>query len=221
MPSKEIIEAERNRKKPVVPRKANIREQLLEAHKAERSRINGKSKRWEELIARIPVAVPTRGAEIGVWKGATSKQVLQKRPLTTLLMIDSWRRPPEGSRYAETPGTTQHRPQEVFDEAYEGVLAMAQRYGERGLVMAMYSKEAAEEVSNHSLDYVFIDAEHTYEGVKEDIALWSPKVKHGGWIGGHDYNNLPNFPGVKKAVDEAFPDGVELGADHVWFKRIL
>jgi hypothetical protein len=53
------------------------------------------------------------------------------------------------------------------------------------------------------------------------IKVWREKVKHGGWIGGHDYDNLPRHPGVKKAVVEAFPDGVELGADHVWFKRMF
>lgn len=223
MPSKEIIEQERERQRKREARrgKPNIREQLLAAHRAEWQRQNGKSRRWEELIARIPVSVPTRGAEIGVWSGATAKEVLMKRPLATHIMIDAWKVPAKNSLYANTPGVVQKKTQGDFENAYQRVVELAKRFRERAPIMRMYSKEAAKEIENHSLDYVFIDAEHTYEAVKEDIALWRDKVKHGGWLGGHDYDNLPKFPGVRQAVDEAFADGVEVGADHTWWRRML
>jgi hypothetical protein len=48
-------------------------------------------------------------------------------------------------------------------------------------------------------DIVYIDAEHTYEAVKKDIAMWRPMAQH--LIAGHDYGV---FPGVGKAVREAF-----------------
>jgi len=53
-----------------------------------------------------------------------------------------------------------------------------------------------------TLDIVFIDGDHEYEGVSNDIEAWLPKVKNGGIIAGHDYDTP--FPGVMKAVDEAF-----------------
>lgn len=52
-----------------------------------------------------------------------------------------------------------------------------------------------------SLDFVFIDADHSYGAVKSDIAAWYPKVREGGIIAGHDYTEPC---GVKQAVDEAF-----------------
>ncbi len=52
------------------------------------------------------------------------------------------------------------------------------------------------------LDMVFIDGDHTYEGVKKDIGAWLSKVKHYGILAGHDYN----WEGVKEAVNEAFGD---------------
>jgi len=52
---------------------------------------------------------------------------------------------------------------------------------------------------NRSLDFVFIDASHEYEDVKKDILAWYPKVKKGGFIGGHDYTT---FEGVTRAVNE-------------------
>jgi len=56
-------------------------------------------------------------------------------------------------------------------------------------------------------DFVFIDADHTYEMVKRDIQLWLPLVKKDGIIGGHDYgfpDEAVRWGGVQKAVDEMF-----------------
>lgn len=219
MPSKEIVERDRERRNKRLAKEPNIREKLLAQRKLDRQITKGKSRRWEELISRIPVAVETVGAEVGVWKGATAQQVLQKRPLNLHIMVDPWKRPDENSRYAKASGVVQKKDQEEFEEAFAEVQSIAKRYGKRAIIMREYSKDAVGKIEDHSLDYVFIDAEHTYEGVKEDIEFWLPKVKHGGWIGGHDYDNLPSHPGVKKAVDEAFPEGLELGADHTWWWR--
>lgn len=51
-----------------------------------------------------------------------------------------------------------------------------------------------------SLDFIFIDASHTYEAVKQDINAWFPKLKKGGMMAGHDYD----WPEVRRAVDEYF-----------------
>ena len=66
-----------------------------------------------------------------------------------------------------------------------------------------------------SLDFVFIDAEHTYDAVKQDIAAWEPKIKPGGWVMGHDY--CDKFPGVRQAVQERYGGReIALGPDDVW-----
>jgi hypothetical protein len=59
----------------------------------------------------------------------------------------------------------------------------------------------AAELAIGSFDFIYIDANHSYEEVREDLRLWFPKVKLGGIIGGHDYG-FSAFPGVKQAVDE-------------------
>lgn len=63
----------------------------------------------------------------------------------------------------------------------------------------LLSHEAAGIYEDGSLDFVFIDAGHAYDEIRRDISYWTPKVKKGGHIGGHDYTIKP---GVKKAVDE-------------------
>jgi predicted O-methyltransferase YrrM len=65
------------------------------------------------------------------------------------------------------------------------------------------SKAASKKFANESLDVVFIDLTHTYEAVKEDIKLWLPKVKKGGFIAGDDYHE--HWKGVIQAVDELLP----------------
>lgn len=60
--------------------------------------------------------------------------------------------------------------------------------------------QALQRFEDDSLDAVFIDADHNYEPVKNDIKNWVKKVKVGGILAGHDYYG--DHPGVKQAVDE-------------------
>ena len=60
------------------------------------------------------------------------------------------------------------------------------------------SVEAAKEFADESLDFIYIDATHTFEAVSQDLLAWWPKLKPGGLMAGHDY---PYFPGLKAAVD--------------------
>lgn len=66
--------------------------------------------------------------------------------------------------------------------------------------------------------FVFIDADHTYESVLEDIRAWAPRIKPGGIIAGHDLT--PTFPGVEKAVREHFGDGGFEAVGDCWRVRV-
>lgn len=77
------------------------------------------------------------------------------------------------------------------------------------------ANKAAVQVKDKSVDFVYIDANHSYTFVKDDINYWLPKVKAGGMIGGHDYDwtdkEHSDELAVKKAVDERFGDRVQYG----------
>lgn len=81
-----------------------------------------------------------------------------------------------------------------------------------------YSYEVDDKFSNREFDFLYIDAEHTYESVKKDLELYTPKVKRGGIIGGHDYTD--NWAGVRQAVDEAFGSPDIKYDDGSWIKYI-
>ena len=61
-----------------------------------------------------------------------------------------------------------------------------------------YSEIFVHTVDDDSLDVVYIDGDHSYGSVLQDINLWYPKIKQNGFLCGHDYD--PNHPGVIKAV---------------------
>jgi len=67
-----------------------------------------------------------------------------------------------------------------------------------------WSMKAVKRFADESLDFIYIDANHSYGYVKEDIREWSKKVKKGGVVSGHDYvNEHAGIPfGVKRAVNE-------------------
>lgn len=69
------------------------------------------------------------------------------------------------------------------------------------------SFDRANDFEDESIDFCFIDANHTYEFVKKDILAYLPKMKKGGIISGHDYNM--SHPGVIQAVNEIFVEEVE------------
>jgi hypothetical protein len=68
-----------------------------------------------------------------------------------------------------------------------------------------FSVDVARTIEDESLDWVYIDADHTYHSVKEDLNIWFPKVRKGGVVSGHDYVNYSKNGytfGVIEAVDE-------------------
>jgi hypothetical protein len=69
-------------------------------------------------------------------------------------------------------------------------------------------------INDNSIDFVYIDAIHTYESCLSDIKLWLPKIKTNFFIGGHDYHKKWN--GVMKAVDEVFGKPDLVFKDHSW-----
>lgn len=130
-----------------------------------------------------------RGAEIGILYADTSSHLLTEFPQLTLHCVDPF------LAYDE------YEPERTANQMsqYEQIaLSRLREFGDRAKMMKMKSLEAAPLIPNHSLDFVFIDALHTYEAVTEDIAAWYDKVRSGGLVAGHDYR----WDGVQKAVHE-------------------
>lgn len=131
--------------------------------------------------------------EIGVRKGQTGLHLLKTCPDLMWIGIDP---------YAVVENTGEEgyfahdeQSQEVF---FRLVSEAIEPYGNRALLWREYSAKAAQRLPDGSVDCVFIDGDHRYTYVKEDIELWMPKVAPGGWLTGHDID----WEMTKRAVDE-------------------
>jgi predicted O-methyltransferase YrrM len=128
--------------------------------------------------------------EIGCWKGKSSScmavNIVNSGKKVIFDCIDTWK------------GSSEHEEQgpELFEEFKKNMEPVKNFY----IAKQMTSVDAAKTYANNSLDFVWIDASHNYDDVKNDILAWKPKVKIGGILGGDDY--YKNWPGVIQAVDE-------------------
>jgi predicted O-methyltransferase YrrM len=138
-------------------------------------------KNREALINHFAELGFTKGAEIGVAQGNNSERMLKLIPNLELICVDCY-----GKGWAPYMEATRERL-----APYNATLIVKK------------SVDAAPDVPDGSLDFVYIDAEHSYKSVKEDIAAWAPKVRTGGIVSGHDYYvTKKGNTGVIQAVDE-------------------
>jgi len=110
-----------------------------------------------------------RGAEIGVDRGRFSEYMLKYNEGMSLLCVDPWRWKLRG------------------EARYQSTLRRLAPYGERATVIRKDSFDAVHDVEDESLDFVYIDGDHTFDYVMTDIIWWAKKVRIGGMVSGHDY----------------------------------
>lgn len=174
----------------------------------------------DAILSRLPApgTSPLLGAEIGVGSGELTRYLSVARPDLRLILVDSWQVRAANDPYriqseqVGDPNGTRNAKQVGRDEA--DARRVANEHGHR--VIHTDSLSASLQVPDASLDFVFIDADHRYESCLVDCLAWLPKVKPGGWIGGHDIDRFRDN-GVRRAVDEfARRSGLSIYTDQGW-----
>lgn len=181
-------------------------------------------RRWDVVAGLCQSIGAKTFVEVGCKEGRTTGFVLANCPDIHVIAIDPW--------------VTQEAGDDPTRETYEAwdfekiERTFWENVGEhknRCRMIRATSKDAAEayfemrtgpfgyaENCVKELDVVFIDALHDYDSVMQDISLWWPKVREGGFICGHDFQH--KFPGVMRAVADHFPlMRVGVCPDSVWF----
>ena len=120
-----------------------------------------------------------KGVEIGTYKGEFA-EVIAKSGLE-LYGVDPWLSYPNYLYFSKY-----EQDQVVLNEQYEESKRVLKPYPNAHLIRKM-SMDALEDFEDESLDFVYIDGNHTFRYVAEDIAEWTKKVKKGGIVCGHDY----------------------------------
>jgi hypothetical protein len=162
-------------------------------------------------------ALTERGVEVGSGAGEFATTVLRHWQGRQLTLIDFWA--PQGhDAYLDCCNVT--RTEHAANRTAAACLAAKDH---RVRLLEGLSPDAAGQFENATLDYVYIDGNHAYLAVREDLRAWNPKVRPGGLLAGHDYlDGVRNgcLFGVKTAVDE-FAEGLGIAvsfttADAPW-----
>ncbi len=157
----------------------------------------------KDIIKALPKGLIC--AEVGVWSGLFSMVIAQYGRPKEHFLVDNWL---SGTDSATT----------AYDGTKKcfGALRKTFRRHQRGIVRGTTrivmgrSPDVSEYFKDNYLDFVYIDADHSYEAVLKDITAWYEKVRPGGVVAGHDYNFLGNEwnrpeckeMGVARAVNE-------------------
>ena len=148
----------------------------------------------------------THGAELGLLKGETFFFLLRHCPGLHMIGVDLWAEQPDN------PGIETYTQMHYKHEYWAEVVTEMARGNDRARIIRDYTVEAAKQVDDGSLDFVFIDADHCR--VAADIEAWRPKLKPGGKLCGHDINWLP----VKNDVDRLIVD-YDIGPNQCWLEK--
>ena len=159
-------------------------------------------RRWDVIAGLCQSINAKTFVEVGCREGRTTGFVLANCPDIHVVAIDPWMAQPRLAVHDDPKRETY----EDWDfEAIER--EFWENVGEHKKRCTMWmrgSASAAPQVAKDhaSVDVVFIDALHDYASVVQDISLWWPLVREGGFLVLHDFNH--NWPGVMRAVADSF-----------------
>lgn len=146
--------------------------------------------------------------EIGSYTGESTQYFAESGKFKEIYCIDPWT-----NGYDDTVVVSSHCDFAIVEEEFDARMAPFDFIKK----IKNYSSRAAGDFSPSSLDLVYIDGNHAYDYVIDDIQLWLPKVKKGGYLAGHDYGIRD---GVKPAVNKLLGDPEIVFSDTTWVFRI-
>lgn len=149
--------------------------------------------------------------EIGSYQGESTVIFAQNfKNLNKLFAVDPWM-----NGYAPGDVCSDTYPMNMVESNFDI------RISEHPIIIKkkMKSSDFIKEVDDYSMDFVYIDGDHSYNSCKQDILMWLPKIKKNGIIAGHDYLSSC-FLGVVTAVDEIFGSPDKIYEDTSWIKKL-
>lgn len=150
------------------------------------------------------------GCELGVCKGFTLRYFLDLAPeISKVYAVDSW------TPYMDWWGPIT---QQMVDNWREYAMTLLGPYTDKIEILEMDSIKASTVIADNSLDYIFIDGDHSYQAVCIDLANYYNKVKSGGIFAGHDWH----LPDVNHAVNDFrnhfnITNQIHFTESNVWF----
>ena len=140
---------------------------------------SGRVELWTRFVAESQAASV---AEIGVYRGQFAAKLLDGCPsIATYYMIDPWRHLDDWNKPA-------NKSDDVFDGFYREAMERTSEHEAKRVVLRGTTTEVLDEIPDGSLDFAYVDGDHTLRGITIDLIRVFPKIKDGGWIGGDDFS---------------------------------
>jgi len=164
---------------------------------------------YKQMVERFSSG--SKFVEVGCWKGKSSSymavEIANSAKDIEFYCVDTW----DGSKEHLNGDFDLNSLYEIFTNNMSSVK-------EFYIPIKMTSIEASKTFEDNSLDFVFLNASHEYEDVKEDILHWLPKIKSGGIFAGHDY--APSC-GVYNAVNESLHNVSSSPKEICWIYNVV
>jgi len=142
------------------------------------------------------------GCEVGVFTGGHAEFILANSNIEKLYCVDPYMVMDALSNITE--GFEEKYWNAAWETLYQYAADKLSAFGNRAELFRLTGAEAAAKIADHSLDFVFIDGDHSYLGVITDCTNYYDKVRSGGIISGDDYDleqagrAIRDFFGAKK-----------------------
>ncbi len=147
---------------------------------------------------------PLMGVEIGVASGKHAKQILNFLNIKQLVLVDPWKVHSDDWQADNTSPKGLDKFDDTFHENNYKKAVKNFSNNPKVKIIRDYSVNAAKMFDDKYFDFVYLDGDHSYEGVKKDLDSWYPKLKKFGVMCGDDYGNihLPVIEAVSEFVYE-------------------
>lgn len=137
--------------------------------------------------------------EVGVWKGQFAEILLGQIPtIEAYTLIDPWRNLPDWNKPA-------NRSNVEFEEIREEALNRVRPHMDKVIEIRDTTKNAQLQIPDGSLDFAYIDGDHTLRGITMDLFSMLPKIRKNGFIGGDDFTKTIWQHSKEFSPSEVFP----------------
>jgi len=187
--------------KELVENVDKIAQDILNARKSNQHR----DKFFPQLIDKMDLKI---GVEIGVDVAQFSSRILERSKIERYYCVDTW----QDDFGSDCPSVS-------FDKdgnkRYTAATDTLKDFivKERAMPLRMTGVEASKHFANETIDFCYIDGDHSLEGIYTDIKAWLPKLKVGGILSGHDYKDGPKS-GISDYFGQQLPYHIKTVVDN-------
>jgi hypothetical protein len=143
--------------------------------------IERSSDRLDLWVQLLRIVAPRHVAEVGVYRGDFAARLLDAvEGIRRYYLIDPW-------RHLEDWNKPANKADDVFERYYRETLDKTAAHEDRRVVLRGRTTEVADQIADGSLDFAYVDGDHTLRGITIDLHRIYPKVRDGGLIGGDDF----------------------------------